>query len=307
MRYRVFIIVLFMHACLLTAFAESYTFRVLMTKGDNKFKKSGTGQILPLKVGSVLHSGDVLIAAEGAYIGLMHKTGKTLEVRNEGKMPVSELEKQVKTGKSSTMQRLSSFVSDKLNEESKSNYRQRMSAGAITRSVQGPINVFVPGETSDYIGDYAILRWNEHSNNSGKTYFLTIKNLSDEVIFEKEINEPFIKLDFSTGELRDSKELYICTLALKNDPSVYTGFNLKLKEGSQAKTIKSDLEYLRQELGEETILNKLMLAAYFEDKGLLVDAITMYEEAMAMAPDMPEVKEFYDDFLKITRLKRTEK
>ena len=77
----------FMFALILmtsTVFAQSYTFRVIANKGDNQVKKAGAASATALKTGSTLNSGDELIVSEGAYIGLMHSSGKTTEVRSAG-------------------------------------------------------------------------------------------------------------------------------------------------------------------------------------------------------------------------------
>jgi cytochrome c-type biogenesis protein CcmH/NrfG len=52
-------------------------------------------------------------------------------------------------------------------------------------------------------------------------------------------------------------------------------------------------------------LNKLVLASFFEQNKLLIDAITAYEQAMKLAPDDPTYKDYYEEFLLRNKLKET--
>jgi hypothetical protein len=44
-------------------------------------------------------------------------------------------------------------------------------------------------------------------------------------------------------------------------------------------------------------LNKFILAGFYEEHKLYIDAGTAYQQAIKMAPDVPSYKEAYDDFL----------
>ena len=132
-----FVSIAFMFAMILTAslaFGQSYTFRVLANKGSNQVKRAGTTSTEALKTGATLNSGDELIVSDGAYIGLMHKSGKTTEVRTAGTKKVSDLEKNITVGSTSVASRYARFVASKMNEEENTNYRSKMAA---TGAVQG--------------------------------------------------------------------------------------------------------------------------------------------------------------------------
>ena len=47
---------------------------------------------------------------------------------------------------------------------------------------------------------------------------------------------------------------------------------------------------------EETAINKLIKAKFFEEKGLIANAINMYEEALAIS-DVPQYSSYYSEFL----------
>ena len=59
------------------------------------------------------------------------------------------------------------------------------------------------------------------------------------------------------------------------------------------------------ELDEESAFNKIILAGFFEQQKLYIDAIGAYEDAIQMAPEVASYKEAYDEFLIRNRLKES--
>ena len=51
------------------------------------------------------------------------------------------------------------------------------------------------------------------------------------------------------------------------------------------------------EVAEQTALNKFILAGFYEENFLFIDAVAAYEEAIRLAPEVVDYKEAYDDFL----------
>jgi hypothetical protein len=282
-----------------TAFSQGYTFRVLANKGTNKVKKS-SGQEISLKTGATLDAGDKLIAGADAYIGLMHKSGKTIEVRKSGTMDVAELEKQVTTGATSVASRYAKFVNEKMNEEGTGGYRSRMNAtGAVSRAVaDGSLKAMLSASdgTVKVIGDNAIIRWN--TDKTGATYIVSVKNIEATTIFETETDKTFIELDFTSDDLSNDLGvgLYILTVTDKGDESLTTG-DIGIKRSMDDDALNEELEGLRSEVPEDSPLSKLIYASFFEEKGLLLDALTKYEEAIKMAPEVQDFQELYKNFL----------
>lgn len=282
-----------------TAFGQGYTFRVLANKGANKVKKS-TGQVVSLKTGATLNSGDALVAGEGAYIGLMHKSGKTIEVRKSGTMSVAELEKKVITGKTSVASRYAKFVDSKMNEKGQGSYRSRMNAtGAVSRAVaDGTLNALVQSSdgTVKVVGDNAIIRWESAKENS--TYIVTVKNIEATTIFEAETDKTSIALDFTSEELMEDLGvgLYILTVTDKSDESITTG-DIGIKRTIDDEELNAELEGLKAEVAVDSPMGKLIYASFYEEKGLLLDALTKYEEVIKMAPEVEDFQELYKNFL----------
>src|SRR6187549_1278853 len=99
MKTRMLALVMFAWFVSMTAFAQKdYTFKVLVNKGKNEVKAADGWQ--PVKVGASLKDSDELKLAENSYLGLVHFSGKPLEVKQAGNVKVDVLAKQVSGGTS---------------------------------------------------------------------------------------------------------------------------------------------------------------------------------------------------------------
>ena len=67
--------------------------------------------------------------------------------------------------------------------------------------------------------------------------------------------------------------------------------------GDKSEIVKENLEQLLSEVGGETALNKYILAGFYEENRLLLDALFYYEEAINLAPEVDSFKEAYEEFL----------
>jgi hypothetical protein len=65
-----------------------------------------------------------------------------------------------------------------------------------------------------------------------------------------------------------------------------------------ADPILKELEQLSASLREESSLNKLILATFYEENNLLIDALINYEQAMQLSPDVEQFSIAYQLFTK---------
>jgi hypothetical protein len=285
--------------------AQGYTFRVLANKGANKVKKANSGEVANLRTGATLQNGDAIIAGQGAYIGLMHKSGRTVEVRQSGTFTVASLEQKVPSGNSSVASRYASYVSDKMNEDGQGSYKSRMNAtGAVSRAVEaGTLNVMVQqGNTVPVIGDKVIVEWETAAEDSTSIFVANVKNLQGEVIYTKDVNSNTLELDLNELNKKSPYDVYILEVFDKMDPSITSG-DIGIKRDKQEyREAVAELQELKAQVPEDSPLNKLVYASYFEEKGLLLDAMTKYREAIEMAPEVEDFQEMYKNFLIVNGL-----
>jgi cytochrome c-type biogenesis protein CcmH/NrfG len=72
---------------------------------------------------------------------------------------------------------------------------------------------------------------------------------------------------------------------------------LKKLAGADAENVKKQLDEMGPDIQEASALNKWILAGFYEQNKLYIDALTSLSEAHRLAPDVPEIKEAYEDFL----------
>ncbi len=282
-----------------TALGQGYIFRVLANKGANQVKRAKDGQTQPLKTGATLNAGDEIIATNGAYIGLMHKTGKTIEVRTAGTTKITDLEKKLASAKTGVANRYAQFVMNKMNEEDddiNKNYRRNMKAtGAVERATNNAsIKVMLPSSI-DILNPNAIVRW--AGAEDGATYLVTLKNIFDDEIYKAETQKTKINIDFTDAKLANERLVILNVKVKGNEDLKSSDYGIKRMSEDDAKAINENLEILKAEVADDSPLNKLIYASFYEENNLLLDAITKYEEAIELSPDVEDFKTLYDDFL----------
>ncbi|WP_436517576.1 hypothetical protein [Ekhidna sp. To15] len=284
---------------------QGYTFRVLANKGQNKVKKEGASAAVALKTGATLSDGDQLIASQGAYIGLMHKSGKTLEVRTPGTKKVSDLAKMVNTKSASVSSRYAKFLANKMNEKEQPNYRQRLNAtGAAKRALAGDeqIKALIPAEDASVLGDKAIVTWDVLDDMEENVFIVTVKNIFDEEIMKEEVTGNSVELDFTSEQMQNEEGLWIINVRAKENQDVSSG-DIAIKRPENPAQYAEGLNSLKAEVDEDSPLNKVIYASFYEENGLIVDALTAIEQAIQMNPDVEDFKILKKDIIERNGIK----
>ncbi|MGL1889795.1 MAG: hypothetical protein OCD76_24995 [Reichenbachiella sp.] len=276
---------------------QGFEYRVLANKGANKVIK---GEATPtfIRTGLKLNAKDKIIVGNNAYIGLMHKTGKTLEVKKPGTFTIEELTAQLTNAQSSVADKYAKFVLNKMNNSNtdvNGNYRNNMKAtGAVERSNGSSISVMLPNSVSVFNSE-AIIRWTSISEDA--YYLITVKNMFDEEIFIAESDKPYLYMNFNDENL-SGEDLITLSIKVKGNDDLFSPTHgiERLSSASYTK-IENELEMLKSVTPNNTSLNKLIHAIFYEENNLLLDAITEYEEILEQNPDVEDFKILYGEFL----------
>ena len=282
--------------------AQDYVFKVLANKGGNSVKVADeTSDWEPVRTGATLNSNDELRISENSYIGLVHASGKTIELKDEGSYYVKELAAKLGNSRSSVASKYANFVINKMtsddDEDINRNHRKYLTVtGAVERSVfEAPLSLKMPSSV-EVLSNEAMIRWDNVED--AKTYVFTVKNMYDELILSKETNEPNFLLELAKMPFAN-EELVIVNVRVKENEKMYSGnYGIKRLTGVDADPIKKELEQLAVSLKEESSLNKLILATFYEENNLLIDAMMNYELAVKLSPEVEQFKIAYDMFIK---------
>ena len=272
--------------------AQDYAFKVMANKGTNEVK-SGDSWV-PVKPGSSLKSGDELKLSENSYIGLIHATGKPVELRQAGNYKVADLAARV-TGGATVLNKYTDFILSS-NAEGKKN---KLSAtGAVHRGLED-IKVFLPeNQYADIFNTYAIINW--EASKSGGPYVVTFKNMFDEELSTIETPETSAQVNLTAPEFANESAILVEVRSKADSKSKSEQHLIKKMSPAQQEKIKKEISEFGPAIAEPAAINKYVLAGFYENHKLFIDAITAYEEAIKIEPSY---KEQYEDFLLRNRLK----
>jgi hypothetical protein len=268
--------------------AQEYAFKVMANKGPNKVKTGDNWQ--SVKAGSSIKPGEELKISDNSYLGLIHSTGKPLELRTPGTYKVDDLTAKVKTGSPASV--VNKYVSYILasNEETKKN---KLSATGAVHRGDKEITVFLPkSQLADVFSNTLLIHW-ELPNSKGP-YIVTIKSMFDADLLRIETRESFVEVDLNAAELADEITIVVQVTAKDEGEIKSAPCLVKRMEAGQHDRISQEILELGPDIKEESALNKYLLGSFYEEKKLLADALLAYRQAAKLEP---AYREAYEDFL----------
>ena len=275
------------------------TFKVLANKGSNTFSATGSNW-QPIKTGATLNGTDQVKVGEGSYLGLMHSSGRTVELKTAGIKNLKDVLSGMESSKSSVASKYADFVLSKMNqseEDINRNHRNYLSAtGAVTRGANSPIKLFLPSSVDVY-SEQAAIKWTEVADIEDATYKVTVYNMFDEVVMETETSDLGTMLDFSDEKLA-SERMVIVKVSLADDEEVFSDkYAIKRMDLESNEAVITELKELETMTEEKTAMNMLIMASFYEQNNLLVDALSYYQAAIELAPEVDIFRHAYEQFV----------
>jgi hypothetical protein len=280
---------LFLAIGLQSLVAQDNSFKVLVNKGKNEVKTGGSWQAI--KTGSTLKQGDEVKVSDNAYLGLIHVTGKPLEVKQAGSYKVDDLAAKLGGG-TSVLNKYTDFILSSNAEK-----KNRLSAtGAVHRGAN-TVKIYLPkSEAAILYGNNIVLDWEKQEGVD--TYIVNMKSMFGDDLLSIETKEQVVTVNLDDPKFKDEDNIII-EIFPKGQPNKKPDPPYMLKKLSSAD--KDRINVMRGEISsatsDNTALSQLIMAGFYEQNKLLIDAITAYQEAMKLAPDVSEYREDYNNFL----------
>jgi len=274
--------------------AQEYAFKVLINKGKNEIKAGNDW--LPIKVGASLRSADELKISPNGYLGLVHFSGKPLEVKNAGQHKVVDLAAQV-SGGSSVLNKYTDFILSSKKEK----VNNLTATGAVSRGT-GEIKVYLPqSQLAIVFNDNISIAWAKESKT--RIYVVTFNSMFGDQLDRIEVQDTTLAVDLNSPKLANEDNIVV-VVSSKNDPQIASDdFVLKKLSAGDKKRINNSLSEVAAQVAEKTALNQLYLASFYEQNALLIDAATAYQGAIKLSPGVPDFKAAYNQFLLRNALK----
>lgn len=267
---------------------NEYAFKVLVNKGKNEVKAGENWQAV--KVGTSLKSSDELKVTENSYMGLVHANGKPLELKQPGKYKVVDLAAKV-SGGTSVLNKYTDFILS-ANTVKKNNLA---ATGAVHRGTEFPLYLPEKAQEAVIYNDEIIIGWDGEKIHG--PYVVKFNSMFEDELAKTETKENKIKVNLADDSFVNEDNILV-TVQSKSDPGkVSSKYTLKRLSTADKQRIKSSLNEISGQLTEPTALNKLILAGFFEQNGLLIDAATAYQQAIELEPEVPAYKDDYNTFL----------
>ena len=279
---------------------NGFVFKVLANKGSSQVKSGTEMTWKAVKTGSVLQSGDELKVSDNSYVGLVHTSGRTIELTTPGSVDINELAAKLKGQSASASSKYADFVLNQLADAENTRRDQLQVTGAVERKIADPnvIEVIMPLTGEIYESNTSI-QWKAIE---GASYAVTLKNVFDEVVLDQSTSENSIDIDLSQPELA-SERLLILNVAVKgNDKVKSENYGIKRLSGEERKEVEAKMEDLTSGTSSSS-LSEVMKASLYEQHNLLVDAAASYRRAMKLSPEVDDFKKMYNAFIDRNNLK----
>jgi hypothetical protein len=278
--------------------AQDYAFKVLVNKGKNELKSGNNWQ--QLKVGSSLKSADELKVSENSYLGLVHVSGKALELKQSGNYKVMELAAKVNGG-SSVLNKYTDFILS-----SAISPKNRLAAtGAVDRGDDN-IEVYLPKpENAVVYNNNVIIQWD--AEKAQGPYVVKFNSMFDDELDKIETKENSISIDLNDQNFVNEDNIIVEVSSASDKNKISKRYTLKKLSKADTERIKNELSKISNTTAETNALNKLLVAGFYEQNNLLIDAGTAYIEAIKLAVDVPQYAEAYNDFLLRHNMKKAPK
>lgn len=267
--------------------AQTYAFKVLVSKGKSEIKTATDWE--PLKTGTSLQPTDEIRVAQNSYLGLMPADGQPIEVREAKVYKVSDLAKKVTRG-GTALNKYTDFILSK--EEEK---RGKLGAtGAVTRTIPGLVMVYLPGdEKAQLYGDHVVIQW--HSEDVKPPYEVIFSSLMGEELGKYATDQNWVSVAVNEGKFKNESNLMVKVIS-KNKPGQGSkDYYIKKLKGKDRAAF--DEKFKDAKTGTSA-LDRYVMAGVYEENLLLIDALNAYHEAAALAPDVELYKAAYEEYVK---------
>jgi len=272
-------------------------FKVLAAKGGSTVKSANSAEWKKTLIGMKIQQTDAIKLNANDYLGLIHiASGKTLELKTAGSYNVKDLATKVSATGSTYSQKYAEYVMNAMNNNGSGT--NNSVGGVVYRGLYDVSVDFPDAKVSKVVITNKIFDISWHKKSSITVYEIIVQNMFDEVVFKGETKDTTIKIDLSKVDLGDENRVKLAVKPKNESERVIPGDKEISFSIYESKDFEKRRSELLNEVKEETALNYLIKAKFYESEGMFIDAVDSYNKAIMLEPKIEEFKNLRQEYLK---------
>lgn len=289
--------------------AQNFTFKVMASNGNI------TSLVAKKRLwaGSEINKTETIVVPNGGYVGLMHKNGRTVEIKQAGNYKVTDLD--AKIGTSATLSnKYATFVAGEMTKADKidinQNHRKYSSiTGSVSRRIVTSIKTASAYMTENdmFIFDKKMTLhfYPTYAGKIDTVYLVRIldpagnKELDKFEIPANNKKEAFLDIDFSKYHTKyetNNLKVEVSFKGFEEAQDKRSAYSVSFADRKTDKKYQKTAKEIAQ-ITSNSALDNIIKASIFEKNGYILDAISCYETALKLAPEVGTYQVMYVDFL----------
>lgn len=286
-----------------TAAAQDYTFKVISKKGSAQVGGN------ELKVGTKIQNGQSITVGASTLLNIAHSNGKSINISKAGTYKVDDLAKGCVAQGNSLASKYADFVLKELTSGDDGGVRGKnmRKPGSVVRAPgeENAALVFAaPGKKMKVAPSEITLKCFINDDEKAKVklseseiskYTFVVTDFMGDKLATIESKEPMVTIDLSEKKYAQAAGAITYYAYVNDNPKAKSAdYVLDLIKGAEAKQIADDASTLA---ADDSALGHLILARFFEEKGLHANAIYAYETALKKSENNEMYEQVYQAFL----------
>lgn len=260
--------------------AQNHVFTVLATKGENKV--ISTSKTAVLKAGDKLNATDKLFIKENGYVGLLHKNGQTLELRDNKAILVASLAQKI--GSTSTSSKYTDFL---FNNTKKTKHNYNITA-AVERQ---PGITLIANEKTEYIKEIPLnIYWKQPLKKTDANIIPALTDLTETKIAFKH-NDTIATIDFSNASSP------LLKFEVRNMKSNHSSNTILTPYTKDTKEILKEYNTLISSLDTTKATDLLILVTFFDSYNLPQYTTSTLLEILQLEPNIPQYRKLLTSYI----------
>lgn len=284
--------------CYNFSFCDELKFIVLTANGTITLTRDSKS--LPVKAGEKICDNDKIKVEKKAYLDLVYKDGKTLEIKAAGTYNTAKLITLVNSKKNSSAKKFSNFVLAEF-VKSVDDLGNMKVTGAVERIIKASIDYGTPPNTN-IIDPVITLKWFAVKGNS---YTLKLTDFSGNVLYSNELSDTTITLNLQQLNLSRDNGYKWYVKDNKREKALTDTCRFYWLSQIKADSIKKSADNLLKDFDKlDHSIKQTFLASLYSGNKLYIDMLKAYERAIELSPENDTYKKLYLAALNKTGLKR---